>query len=125
MKNLLKITVVSLSLLAFAQAEALVCPAGQYVYTVPGSGSVCVNNGMPGAVGPVQIPSQPIPGGFKCDGGPQVPGCGPTTSESLAQLQGELSALQNQLARANTPAQQNLFQAKISEIKAMIQVLQS
>ena len=52
MKNLFKLTVVVLSIFAFAQAEALVCPAGQYVYNTP-SGSVCVYNGTAGSAAPV------------------------------------------------------------------------
>lgn len=50
MKNLLKLSTVALSLFAFAQAQALTCPAGQYAYyTGPKSKGVCVNSSIPGA----------------------------------------------------------------------------
>lgn len=52
MKNLLKLTVVALSILTVTQAEALVCPAGQQVYSSP-SGSRCMYAGTTGAVAPV------------------------------------------------------------------------
>jgi len=150
MKTLLKLTVVSLSVFACVQAEASsfytppcrsgdslqngVCISGpamspvQPVLLPPVQGGPVASPLQPYNLGPVitkMAPAQNIPGGFKCDGGPQVPGCGATTSETLAQLQAEQVLLKNQLARATTSTQKNLLQSQIAELQQRLQVVGS
>lgn len=96
MKNLLKITVVSLSLLAFAQAEALVCPAGQQVYS-SSSGSRCIYTGTTGAVAPIAPAPQLCNQAMDSSQALSAAYAKSSSVATKSQLAAELAALQQQV----------------------------